>query len=119
MLQSKSDGTIPQRTVGGVQGAQLATQMGTCPKPCPRDPSGNPARSAEGSRDVIRVVVYALYRLRPNGLGASEDSGPDDEKGAQKASFGASCGLGAGDCRWLRLPLTVSHHQAQVRHDRR
>src|SRR5208282_6882958 len=74
----------------------------------PRDPSGNPARSAEGSRDVIRVVVYALYRLRPNGLGASEDSGPDDEKGAQKASFGASCGLGAGDCRWLRLPLTVS-----------
>ncbi len=43
-----------------------------------RNPSGNPGFSTEGSRDVIRVAVCALYRLRPNWLGASKDSAPDD-----------------------------------------
>src|SRR5208283_1380068 len=65
----------------------------------------------------VRVAWWCAHStpLRPSWLGASEDSSPDDSKGAQKASLCGRCGLSAGACRWLRLPLTVSQHQAQVR----
>ena len=88
----------------------------TCLDPyLPRNPSGNQGLSTDGSRGVIRVVVCALHPLRPSWLGASEESAPNDENGAQKASSCGHGGLGAGDCRSLRLALTVSRHQAHVR----
>ena len=62
----------------------------------PRNSSGNLGFPTDSSRGVIRVEVCAVHPLRPSWLGASEESGPDDEKGTQKAS---SCGPGAGDCR--------------------
>jgi hypothetical protein len=65
----------------------------------PRNPSENLGLLTDSSRGVSRGVVCALHPLRPSWLGASEESGPDDEKGAQKASSCGLGGFGAGDCR--------------------
>jgi len=76
--------------------ARAAKRIGHQP---PRNPPGNLGLSIDSSRGVIRVVVCALHPLRPSWLGASEESAPNDQNGAQKASACGSCGLGAGDCR--------------------
>ena len=65
----------------------------------PRNSSGNLGFPTDSSRGLIRMEVCTLHPLRPSWLGASEESGPDDEKGAQKASSCGLGGLGAGDCR--------------------
>ena len=61
-------------------------------------------------------VVRRRYRLRRHGLGRTKIRVHTIKRAPRRPVLAAAAAWG---CRLLRLPLTVSHHQAQVRHHRR